>query len=158
MTDIPTLHPAGICSPSGPSELILRIWIEDVMMRPIGSDSQPNMRGDLRRDLRGDLRGNARRGLAHEHLRSQRQHNTCNNTPHVRPPGVVRNARQAKHGYRGSDFWGVPVDFALLRNHILQERRSSKQGYSGNHRAQDPCLARFSRLLKSRAIETAQEK
>ena len=85
MVDIPTLHPAGIGSASFPRELILRIREQDVMMRPIRSDSQPNVRGSLRRGLWG----NARCGLAHEPLRSQRQHNTRNNTLHVRPPGVV---------------------------------------------------------------------
>jgi len=115
MVDIPTLHPAGIGSASIPRELILRVREQDVMMRPIRSDSQPHVRGSLPRGLRG----NARCGLAHEHLRSQRQHYTCNDTLHVRPPGVVRAAREAKHGYQGSQFGRVPVDFALLRNHIL---------------------------------------
>ena len=89
MADIPILHPTGISSDPGHHGLILRIRVEDVMMRPIRSDSQPNVRGNLR----GALRGNARRGLAHEHLRGQRQHNTCNNTPHVRPPPVLSETR-----------------------------------------------------------------
>ena len=86
MPDIPILPPARISSGSRHHGLIFRIRVEDMMMRPIGSDSHPNMRGDLRGDLRGNLRGDlresARRSLTNQHLRRQREHNTRNNTLH----------------------------------------------------------------------------
>ena len=60
MAEIPILHPAGISSDPGHRGIVFRIRVEDMMLRPIRNNSQVNVR----------------RGLAHERLRSQREHNT----------------------------------------------------------------------------------
>ena len=77
MAEIPILHPAGISSDFGDRRIAFRIRVEDMMVRPIRNDSQRN----------------PRRGLAHEHLRSQREHDTYNNTFHIHLPSAVRDAR-----------------------------------------------------------------
>ena len=43
------------------------------------------------RPIRNDSQRNVRRGLAHKHLRSQRDHKTYNNTSNFNSLAVVRN-------------------------------------------------------------------
>ena len=45
------------------------------------------------RPVRRDSQWSPRPGLAHEHLRSQGERNTCNNSLHFHLPGAVRDTR-----------------------------------------------------------------
>jgi len=64
------------------------------------------------------------------------------------PPVLSEPRVRLNTGTGGSQFGGVPVDFALLRNHILQVAALREQGYASNHRVPDPRPARFSSLPK----------
>lgn len=129
-----------------------------------------NMRGNLPGRLRGNLRRNARHSLAHERLRSQRQHNTCNNTLHFNSRSCQRCGHQAQFGGNVSNFCRVPVlpaalpfcscgtarnkvtrvlsGFAISCRRCRRLLRSTRQrprndGPSvGNHAAKRPCSFR----------------